>query len=63
MIKGFFPGEGYKYPERSAENWKRKFILTGEEIPVIILTVLAVGLGVWPNPLIEYISGIVSGIL
>lgn len=63
VIKGFFPGEGYKYPERSAENGKRKFILTGEEIPVIILTVLAVGLGVWPNPLIEYISGIVSGIL
>lgn len=63
VIKGFFPGEDYKYPERGAENGEKKFILTGEEIPVIILTVLAVGLGVWPNPLIEYISGIVSGIL
>ncbi len=63
VIKGFFPGEDYKYPERGAGNGEKKFILTGEEIPVIILTVLAVGFGVWPNPLIEYISGIVSGIL
>lgn len=80
-IKGFFPGEDYKYQdieyhdisyqdisyhdisysEKNAGNGKKKFL--AEEIPIVILTVLAVGLGIWPNPLIEYISGIVSFIL
>lgn len=59
-IKGFFPGEGYEYG-KNTEKGKKRF--SAEEIPVVVLTVLAVGLGIWPNPLIEYISGIVSFIL
>ena len=62
-IKGFFPGEEYRYPEKNAGNDKKKLAFAIEEIPVIILTVLAVGLGIWPNPLMEYISGMVSLIL
>ena len=47
---------------------KKKGFFTVKEdpymlIPVMLLTALAVGLGIWPNPLIEYISGIVAGIL
>ena len=59
-MKGFFPGEDYKY-EKNAENRRKK--LSAEEIPIVVLTVLAVGLGIWPNPLIKYILGIVSFVL
>ncbi len=69
-MKGFFPGEGYTYQEdlHSDGREKKKGLFRKKEdlcmlIPIIVLTVLAVGLGVWPNPLIEYISDIVSGIL
>lgn len=69
-MKGFFPGEGYAYQEDlySDGREKKKGLFRKKEdlcmlIPIIVLTVLAVGLGVWPNPLIGYISGIVSGIL
>lgn len=69
-MKGFFPGEGYTYQEdlHSDGREKKKGLFRKKEdlcmlIPIIMLTVLAVGLGVWPNPLIEYISDIVSGIL
>ena len=58
VMKGFFPGEGYNYPERKPSKEDPCML-----IPVMLLTALAVGLGIWPNPLIEYISGIVSGIL
>lgn len=62
-IKGFFPGEDYGYSEKSTGSDKKRLAFAAEEIPIIILTVLAVGLGIWPNPLMEYISGIVSSIL
>ena len=53
---------------RSGEIEKKKGFFTVKEdpymlLPIMLLTALAVGLGIWPNPLIEYISGIVSGIL
>ena len=32
-------------------------------IPLLILTVLSVLMGLFPNPLIEYINGIVSGLI
>lgn len=54
-MKGFFPGESYGYPEKKES--------VSMLIPIVILSGLAVGFGIWPNPLIEYISGIVSGIL
>lgn len=46
---------------------KKGFFIVKEDpcmlIPIMVLTALAVGLGVWPNPLVEFVSGIVSGIL
>lgn len=54
-MKGFFPKEGYECSGRGET--------LSMLVPIAALTVLAVGLGVWPNPLMEYISGIVSGIL
>lgn len=54
-MKGFFPGEGYECAGRGEA--------LSMLVPIAALTVLAVGLGIWLNPLMEYISGIVSGIL
>ncbi len=68
-IKGFFPGKDYQYPEESTQDGKKGFFTKKKEtsfymlIPVVTLTVLAVALGIAPNPLIRYISGIVSEIL
>ena len=49
------------------EEKKKGFFTVKEDpymlLPIMLLTALAVGLGIWPNPLIEYISGIVAGIL
>ena len=56
------------YPLSNREIEKKKGFFTVKEdsymlLPIMLLTALAVGLGIWPNPLIEYISGIVAGIL
>ena len=66
-MKGFFPGEDYIYPSR--DSGKKRLFFSGKEasplmlVPIAVLTVLAVVLGMFPNTLVDYISGIVSGIL
>lgn len=66
-MKGSFPGEDYKYPKEN--NGKKKLFLQNKEasllmlVPIVILTVLAVGLGMFPNRLVAYITDIVSGLL
>lgn len=66
-MKGFFPGEDYEYPVRK-EN-KGKLLKSPKEasflmlVPIVILTVLAVALGMFPNPLAAYITDIVSELL
>ena len=68
-IKGFFPGEGYSYSELDMGNNKKSFFTIKKEasfhmlVPVMILAVLAVVLGIMPDFLIRYISGMVSEIL
>ncbi len=61
-IKGFFPGDGYCYPEQNPLNRKKETSLY-MLAPIAILAILAVALGVAPNLLIRYISGIVSEVL
>lgn len=61
-MKGFFPGEEYPYPVNTGGSHKKEaslFML----IPMVILTVSAVVLGMIPNPLLAYISGIAAEIL
>ena len=57
-LKGFFPGSDYDY-----KNFKKKEPKLTMIIPVVILTVLAVVLGVIPNGLVTYISSIVSQVM
>lgn len=57
-IKGFLPGTDYDYgslQKREPNLWMI--------IPLIILTALSVGLGIFPNPLTEFIQGIVETVL
>ena len=66
-MRGFFPGSGYLYPAEN-EGGKKLFFSFKEAsplmlVPLIILAVLAVALGMFPNPLAAYISGIVSELL
>lgn len=61
-IKGFFPGDGYCYPEQNPLNRKKETSLY-MLAPIAILAILAVALGMAPNLLIHYISGIVSEVL
>lgn len=71
-MKGFFPGQDYKYPEVCTKGnpaGKRKLFVSVKEaslwmlVPVSVLTLLAVALGLLPNTLISYVSQIVNGIL
>ena len=57
-LKGFFPGSDYDY-----KNFRKKEPKLTMIIPVVILTVLAVVLGVIPNGLVTYISSIVSQVM
>lgn len=57
-IKGFLPGETFDYG-----NLQKKEPNLWMLIPLIILAVLSIALGMFPNPLTEYISGIVSAVL
>lgn len=57
-IKGFLPGTDYDYgslQKREPNLWMI--------IPLIILAALSVGLGIFPNPLTEFIQGIVETVL
>jgi multicomponent Na+:H+ antiporter subunit D len=57
-IRGFLPGADYPY-----EFLQNKEPVKMMVIPIVILAALTVMLGVLPNPLVNYISNIVSTLL
>lgn len=57
-IHGFLPGADYEY-----DMLKKKEPVKMMVIPLVILAVLAITLGVFPNPLTDYISDIVNVVL
>lgn len=57
-IKGFLPGADYDYG--SLQKKEPNLWMT---VPLIILAVLSVGLGIFPNPLTEFIQTIVGTVL
>lgn len=66
-MRGFFPGSGYLYDGQEEKGKKLFFFMKKEAspfmlAPLIILAALAVISGMFPNPLAEYISEIVSGL-
>lgn len=57
-MKGFLPGADYDY-----SSLKKKEPVKMMVIPLFLLAVLAIVLGVFPNPLTDFISGIVNTVL
>ena len=57
-VNGFLPGADYDYAALEKKEPNLTML-----IPLLILAVLAVVLGLLPNPLVEYITGIVTGVL
>ena len=57
-VNGFLPGEDYDY-----KGLKKKEPVKMMVVPIMILTILAVVLGVVPGPLTDYISVIVQAVL
>lgn len=57
-VKGFLPGVDFDY-----ENLQKKEPNLWMIIPLIILAVVSIGLGIFPNPLTEFIQGIVRTVL
>lgn len=57
-IQGFLPGADFEYDKLEKKEPVKMMV-----IPLLILAVLAIALGVFPNPLTGYISGIVSVVL
>ena len=57
-VKGFLPGADFNYRDLQKKEPKLTML-----IPLLILAVLAVVLGVFPNPLAEYISTMVNAAL
>jgi len=57
-IQGFFPGDDFDY-----ENLKKCEGDGFMVIPLILLTVLSVVLGMFPNAVIDFLTNIVSGLL
>lgn len=55
-LNGFFPGKHAVAVEKKEPNWKML-------LPLIVLAGLAVLLGVFPNPLIEYVSRIAATLM
>ena len=56
-IKGFFPGDDFDYTSLKkcdADVWMA--------VPLILLTVLSVLIGMFPNGLLGYIASIVNGL-
>lgn len=56
-ISGFFPGSGYDYGSLKKKEPEKLMI-----IPVLILTVLTVLLGLFPNPIVHFIQNAVSSV-
>lgn len=57
-IKGFLPGADFNYRDLQKKEPNLTML-----IPLLILAVLAVALGVFPNPLAEYIATMVNAVL
>lgn len=57
-IQGFFPGSDYDY-----EHFKKREPSGWMTIPLLILTVLSVLIGLFPTPLIDFLTRITSTIL
>lgn len=57
-INGFLPGADYNYSSLQKKEPVKMMV-----VPLLILAVLAIVMGVFPNPLTNYISEIVSTIL
>lgn len=57
-VKGFLPGADFDY-----ENLQKKEPNLWMVIPLLVLAALSLLLGVFPNPLTDYIQGIVSMVL
>ena len=57
-VKGFLPGADFNY--RELQNKEPNLTML---IPLVILAILAVALGIFPNPLAEYISTMVNATL
>ena len=57
-VKGFLPGADFNYGELQKKEPNLTML-----IPLLILAILAVALGVFPNPLAEYISTMVNATL
>ena len=57
-VNGFLPGADYDYSALKKKEPNMTMLL-----PLLILAVLAVALGLFPNPLTAYISRIVAGVL
>ena len=57
-VKGFLPGADFNYQDLKKNEPNLTML-----IPLLILAVLAIALGVFPNPLAEYIATMVSSVL
>ncbi len=57
-VKGFLPGADFNYGELKKKEPNLTML-----IPLLILAVLAVLLGIFPNPLTDYIAGIIAAVL
>lgn len=57
-IQGFFPGADYDY-----EHFKKREPSARMTIPLLILTVLSVLIGLFPTPLVDFLTKIVSAIV
>ena len=57
-MNGFLPGADYDYAALEKKEPGLTMLL-----PLLILAALAVVLGLLPNPLTNYITGIVAGLL
>lgn len=57
-VKGFLPGADFDYSTLQKKEPNLYII-----VPLIVLAALSVGLGIFPNPLTEYIQAIVGTVL
>ena len=57
-IQGFFPGADYDY-----EHFKKREPSARMTIPLLILTILSVLIGLFPTPLVDFLTKIVSAIV
>ena len=57
-IHGFLPGADFEYDKLEKKEPAKMMV-----IPLVILGILVILLGVFPNPLTSYISDIVNSVL